>query len=213
MKHKPDKGFFGGSCNREACQAPGADYYNRSTRRYYCRACAHSINRANADMTPEVCVPAGGEITWDGQNFGEVLKFLGRLKTGCTENDTISIETATGYRRIKPGTVIKRNEYGQVWVPWPKRDGVNVWHENAAAFVALYQAHPEAWHGNMDLKYLTVRIDNRSGHFKLYVDSRVDGGPKREIQPDHVQADIMSSMRRFEGMFSSKSREVEHHPV
>lgn len=42
--NKPDKGLFGGSCNRRACQRPGADWFNHSTRRYYCRSCAHTLN-------------------------------------------------------------------------------------------------------------------------------------------------------------------------
>ncbi|UCV26761.1 hypothetical protein [Ferribacterium limneticum] len=39
-----DKGEFGGSCNRSACLAPGANWYNHSTRKYYCRACAEWLN-------------------------------------------------------------------------------------------------------------------------------------------------------------------------
>lgn len=42
---KPDKGQFMGSCNRTACQAPGADWYNRGTFAYYCEQCARLINR------------------------------------------------------------------------------------------------------------------------------------------------------------------------
>lgn len=42
LKH--DKGAFNGSCNRTACQAPGATWYNHSTRLYYCPACAGLIN-------------------------------------------------------------------------------------------------------------------------------------------------------------------------
>lgn len=46
---KADKGQFNGSCNRKACQAPGATWFNDSTYRYYCASCAHSINEANRD--------------------------------------------------------------------------------------------------------------------------------------------------------------------
>lgn len=46
---KSDKGLLGGSCNRVACQKPGAIYFNRSTRAHYCRSCATLINRANPD--------------------------------------------------------------------------------------------------------------------------------------------------------------------
>lgn len=44
---KPDKGLKGGSCNRTACQAPGAVYFNHSTEKYYCRRCAEDLNIAN----------------------------------------------------------------------------------------------------------------------------------------------------------------------
>ena len=41
------KGLKGENCNRTACQAPGAYWYNHSTQAYYCRTCADLINRAN----------------------------------------------------------------------------------------------------------------------------------------------------------------------
>lgn len=43
-KDKPDKGLKGGSCNVTACQRPGAHYFNKSTRKYYCAECAEEIN-------------------------------------------------------------------------------------------------------------------------------------------------------------------------
>jgi hypothetical protein len=43
---KPDKGLKGGSCNRTACQAPGAMWFNHSTRAYYCQWCARLINES-----------------------------------------------------------------------------------------------------------------------------------------------------------------------
>lgn len=39
-----DKGLFGGSCNRSACQRPGAEWYNHGTRKYYCEPCAYWLN-------------------------------------------------------------------------------------------------------------------------------------------------------------------------
>ena len=42
--HAHDKGDKGGSCNREACQRPGAYWYNHGTQRYYCDTCAHWLN-------------------------------------------------------------------------------------------------------------------------------------------------------------------------
>lgn len=44
MELKADKGRKGGSCNRTACQKPGADYFNKSTEKYYCGPCADMIN-------------------------------------------------------------------------------------------------------------------------------------------------------------------------
>ena len=46
---KPDKGQYMGSCNRRACQAPHAVWFNRSTLRHYCEDCARAINKANPD--------------------------------------------------------------------------------------------------------------------------------------------------------------------
>jgi hypothetical protein len=42
-----DKGEFGGSCNRSACLAPHAVWYNHSTRLYYCTGCAQVLNYEN----------------------------------------------------------------------------------------------------------------------------------------------------------------------
>lgn len=41
---KPDKGKMNGSCNRFACQAPGATWYNHSTQKHYCESCALDLN-------------------------------------------------------------------------------------------------------------------------------------------------------------------------
>lgn len=48
---KPDKGEKGGSCNRTACQRPGAIWYNRAMYKWYCSRCARMLN--------EVRVPGG----------------------------------------------------------------------------------------------------------------------------------------------------------
>lgn len=39
-----DKGEFNGRCNRSACLNQGANWYNHSTRKYYCKSCAHWLN-------------------------------------------------------------------------------------------------------------------------------------------------------------------------
>lgn len=46
-QHKKDKGNYMGSCNRTSCQKPGAEYFNHSTRAYYCQECAEILNREN----------------------------------------------------------------------------------------------------------------------------------------------------------------------
>lgn len=43
-KMPDDKGKYMGSCNRSSCLAPGAYWYNHSTRKYYCENCAHWLN-------------------------------------------------------------------------------------------------------------------------------------------------------------------------
>lgn len=37
-------GAFGGLCARTVCRAPGANWYNRGSLRYYCAACANWLN-------------------------------------------------------------------------------------------------------------------------------------------------------------------------
>lgn len=66
---------------------------------------------------------------------------------------------------------------------WPTRGpDFNPWHMDAAAFVAMIQANPGLWLGDMNLKYLNVRIDTRSGDF--IVTAR-DG---ERVSPDRVTA-------------------------
>ena len=53
-ENKSDKGFLGGSCNRTACQAPGAIWYNHSTQEHYCYNCAMDLNRYHHKDTMEL---------------------------------------------------------------------------------------------------------------------------------------------------------------
>ena len=41
------KGDYKDECNRKACNISPATYYNHSTEKHYCRACALEINEAN----------------------------------------------------------------------------------------------------------------------------------------------------------------------
>lgn len=55
---KPDKGLLGGSCNRTACQAPGATWVHADSGAHYCRSCALEINRwARRDHGTLLCSP------------------------------------------------------------------------------------------------------------------------------------------------------------
>lgn len=54
------KGKKDGNCNRQACQAPGATYFNVGTDAYYCPACACRINRAMTATDKETCQQAYG---------------------------------------------------------------------------------------------------------------------------------------------------------
>lgn len=52
-------GTLGGLCNRKACRAPGATWYNHGTRAYYCQPCAFRIN----DGTPGLCVRVAPSVS------------------------------------------------------------------------------------------------------------------------------------------------------
>ncbi len=64
-----DKGEFEGSCNITRCQRPNsATWFNHSTRKYYCRSCAHTLN-------------------FDSFNRKDALEMWGHLL--CTEGEVI----------------------------------------------------------------------------------------------------------------------------
>jgi hypothetical protein len=52
----PGKGEYGGHCHHLTCANAGADWYNRSSGRYYCDACAREINTlCLAQGMPKLC--------------------------------------------------------------------------------------------------------------------------------------------------------------
>jgi len=56
---KPDpslKGKRGGNCNREACQRPGATWFNKTMNAYYCPSCAERINEVPQPDGKPLCV-------------------------------------------------------------------------------------------------------------------------------------------------------------
>lgn len=57
MELKPDKGQKDGSCNRAACQKPGATWFNRGTYAYYCAHCASLINGHQDKGEEPLCSP------------------------------------------------------------------------------------------------------------------------------------------------------------
>jgi len=54
-----DKGLLGGHCNRTACLAPDATWWNRITNAYYCQACAIMLNDVaiRLDGQEPYCLP------------------------------------------------------------------------------------------------------------------------------------------------------------
>ena len=51
------KGVHGGNCNREACQKPGALWYNKGmlNNKYYCASCAALINQYPLEDGTSLC--------------------------------------------------------------------------------------------------------------------------------------------------------------
>ena len=47
----PRRGEYGGRCNHPTCRNTGADWYNKSSGKYYCDACARATN--------EMCLSQG----------------------------------------------------------------------------------------------------------------------------------------------------------
>lgn len=47
------KGVLGGLCNRSACLAPGANWWNPNTLAHYCCICARKINQSVPRSNPE----------------------------------------------------------------------------------------------------------------------------------------------------------------
>lgn len=62
-----DKGEFLGSCNRSACLKAGADWFNHSTRRYYCEACAHWLNTDDFNRRDALRLWGHDLCTWGEQ--------------------------------------------------------------------------------------------------------------------------------------------------
>lgn len=54
------KGKKDGNCNRQACQQPGAFYFNVGTDAYYCESCARKINRSMTDSDKATSLTAWG---------------------------------------------------------------------------------------------------------------------------------------------------------
>jgi hypothetical protein len=66
-------------CNRTACRAPGAIWWNTSTRAYYCTPCAHRINEG----APGLCVKGGCSEEWSNlhsHDGGCIVDGIGGIK-------------------------------------------------------------------------------------------------------------------------------------
>lgn len=95
------KGNFNNECNRTACKVSPATYYNHSTRKYYCKACADLINDENRSdsirlfghdlCTP--CVPESNQEVGDTTSafLRQIAKEksipIDRLMTGILNGD------------------------------------------------------------------------------------------------------------------------------
>jgi hypothetical protein len=53
------KGQFNGNCNITSCQKPGANWFNHSTRAYYCSSCGNRLNKDPFNMKHSACLYDG----------------------------------------------------------------------------------------------------------------------------------------------------------
>lgn len=67
-------------CNRTVCQNVDSTYWNSSTRAYYCKQCAHKINK----MNPEHLRDHGEQLCIEDQTRKSVFEGLKDLKAGRT---------------------------------------------------------------------------------------------------------------------------------
>ena len=75
---------------------------------------------------------------------------------------------------------------------WPTQGAdFNEWYEDVAKFCALVQSAPLLWLRDSQLKYLDVRVDTRSGTFKL---SDRDGNI---IRPERVQEAVEDARKHY----------------
>lgn len=105
-----DKGQFGGHCNRSACLAPNATWYNHSTRLYYCEECAKILNYENRFDSArmfghDLCTPGLPELktgfqsdplppSYTDADFG-VPKFIASMPDTSSVNLLLRLITET----------------------------------------------------------------------------------------------------------------------
>ena len=76
--------------------------------------------------------------------------------------------------------------------PWPTRGpDFNRWNLDAAGLAALLQATPTAWLTDSALKYVTMRIDTRSGAFLL------SDADMRPIDAERVTKAVSKAREQF----------------
>ena len=74
----PGKGMYDGNCNRTACQVSiaGDNWFNTSTRAYYCRRCAHLFNTDSLRFDGiRICVAVEDPETRPPFPYGEMRRF------------------------------------------------------------------------------------------------------------------------------------------
>lgn len=86
------KGKRGGDCNRTQCQRPGAWWYNKTMRAYYCGDCAGAINESclhkDHIVTFGSMIYVNPPTAWIDAEVGGIWNL-----TICTHDGTESIET------------------------------------------------------------------------------------------------------------------------
>lgn len=132
------KGELGGECARRACQKKDANYYNRSTRQYYCAECAEKINSAQFDVhdaNPKVLCTPVLHIFYSPQQ--EALRAMGQYGEGKDQYHACIYEVhEPSGKFLKQGQLIPITSAMKTATPLVWNDAVylgrGVYHSNMA---------------------------------------------------------------------------------
>ena len=122
--NKPDKGLRGGSCNRTACQEPGATFFNHYTEFWYCRHCAQLINKAN----PEGWPIGSGISAVISMEARDAQLLAGRDGSECNQDAANLSKREKGAAKLAPFEAPVSKSFGGREMPNShKRDGSFGW--------------------------------------------------------------------------------------